>query len=100
MNSIASFAQLTAHLQSVNSRKRMAVANAVDSHTLDAVLMAVDKGIVEAFLIGDVAAIESPELFEHNLSPFIHIFDIPDTIEATYSEQFSTKKKGFFHLAK
>ena len=83
MASISSFAELTAHLQSVNARKRIAVANAIDSHTLDAVLMAVDKGIVEAYLIGDVASIESPQLFEHNLSPFIHIIDIPDVLEAT-----------------
>lgn len=83
MKRISSFAELTAHLQSVNSRKRLAVANAVDSHTLDAVLMAVEKGIVEAFLIGDVAAIESPELFAHNPSPFIHIVDIPDVNQAT-----------------
>jgi len=61
----------------------MAVANAVDSHTLDAVLRAVDLGIIEAFLIGDVASIESPHLFEQNLSPFIHIIDIPEVQEAT-----------------
>ena len=83
MKRISSFAELTAHLQSVNNRKRLAVANAVDSHTLDAVLMAVEKGIVEAFLIGDVAAIESPELFERNPSPFIHIIDMPDVKQAT-----------------
>lgn len=83
MKQISSFAELTAHLQSVNNRKRLAVANAVDSHTLDAVLLAVEKGIVEAFLIGDVAAIESPELFEHNPSPFIHIIDMPDVKQAT-----------------
>jgi phosphate butyryltransferase len=56
----------------------MAVANAVDSHTLDAVFQAVELGIVEAFLIGDVASIESPSLFEHNPSPFIHIIDVPE----------------------
>jgi len=61
----------------------MAVANAVDSHTLDAVLRAVDLGIVEAYLIGDVASIESPHLFEQNLSPFIHIIDKPEVLEAT-----------------
>lgn len=84
MSSISSFAELTAHLQSVHQRKRIAVANAVDSHTLDAVQMAVDAGIVEAFLIGDVAAIESPHLFEeHVLSPYIHIIDIPEVKEAT-----------------
>lgn len=83
MDSISSFAELTAHLKSVNSRKRMAVANAVDSHTLDAVLQAVEMGLIEAFLIGDVASIESPELFEHHLSPHIHIIDIPEVHEAT-----------------
>ena len=84
MSSISSFAELTAHLQSVQQRKRIAVANAVDSHTLDAVQMAVDAGIVEAFLIGDVAAIESPHLFEeHVLSPYSHIIDIPEVREAT-----------------
>jgi phosphate butyryltransferase len=46
--------------------------------------MAVDAGIVEAFLIGEVAAIESPHLFEeHVLSPYIHIIDIPEVREAT-----------------
>ena len=83
MESISSFAELTAHLANVNCRKRIAVANAVDSHTLDAVLRAVDIGIVEAFLIGDVASIESPHLFEQNLSAFIHIIDIPDVLMAT-----------------
>ena len=83
MKSISSFAELTSHLQSVNNRKRLAVANAVDSHTLDAVLLAVEKGLVEAYLIGDVAAIESPELFEHNPSPYIHIIDMPDVKQAT-----------------
>ncbi|NDP20568.1 MAG: phosphate butyryltransferase [Paludibacter sp.] len=83
MDTISSFAELTAHLKSINSRKRMAVANAVDSHTLDAVLRAVEMGLIEAFLIGDVASIESPELFEHHLSAHIHIIDIPDVQEAT-----------------
>jgi len=83
MESISSFAELTAHLTSVNIRRRMAVANAVDSHTLDAVVRAVDLGIVEAFLIGDVASIESPHLFEQKPSPYIHIIDIPEVHEAT-----------------
>jgi phosphate butyryltransferase len=83
MESISSFAELTAHLKSVNCRKRMAVANAVDSHTLDAVLQAVDLGMIEAYLIGDVASIESPQLFERNPSPFIHIIDVPEVKAAT-----------------
>ncbi len=83
MDSISSFAELAAHLKNINCRKRLAVANAVDTHTLDAVLQAVEMGIIEAFLIGDVASIESPHLFEHNLSPFIHIIDIPEVQLAT-----------------
>ena len=61
----------------------MAVANAVDSHTLEAVIMAVEAGIVEAYLVGDVASIEpflldKPELWAH-----IHIVDKPEVKEAT-----------------
>jgi len=83
MIEISSFNALTEYLKSINSRQKIAVANATDPHTLEAVLMAVDLGIVEAFLIGDVAAIESPRLFEHDLPPFIHIIDKPDVLEAT-----------------
>ncbi len=83
MEFISSFAELTAHLKQLNCRKRIAVANAVDLHTLDAVFRAVESGIVEAFLLGDVASIESPHLFEQKPSPYIHIVDIPDVTEAT-----------------
>lgn len=83
MTPIKTFAELAIHLKSVNTRRRMAVANAVDSHTLEAVLKAVEMGIIEAYLIGDVASIESPELFKHQLSSFIHIIDIPEVQEAT-----------------
>ncbi len=71
----------------------MAVANAVDSHTLDAVFQAVDLGIIEAFLIGDVASIESPRLFEHNPSPFIHIIDVPE-VDLTALEAVRMVKSG------
>ena len=94
MERISSFAQLTAHLQSVNCRRRMAVANAVDEHTLDAVLQAVEMGIIEAFLIGDVASIESPHLFEeHILSPFVHIIDVPE-VKAAAIEAVRMVKQG------
>lgn len=83
MQQISSFNELTSYLKHVNCRKKMAVANAVDHHTLEAVMKAVETGIVEAYLVGDVAAIESPELFEHNFAGFLHIIDIPDVNEAT-----------------
>ena len=83
MAAISSFAALTSHLNDLNSRKRMAVANAVDSHTLDAVVKAVNAGLIEAYLIGDVGAIESPHLFDQIQSPYIHIVDIPEVQAAT-----------------
>lgn len=83
MLNISNFEDITTHLKANNKRKRVAVANAIDHHTLDAIFRAVDIGIVEAYLIGDVAAIEQPELFEHNPSPYIHIIDMPDVLLAT-----------------
>ena len=84
MQPIASFADLTAHLLSSQKRKRVAVANAVDSHTLEAVLKAVETGIVEAYLIGDVAEIESPLLYaKPKLLEHVHIIDIPEVQAAT-----------------
>ena len=83
MESIKSFKDLTSHLTASQHRKRMAVANAVDSHTLEAVLMAVDEGIIEAYLIGDVAVIEPFILERPNISSYIHIIDVPEVNEAT-----------------
>lgn len=84
MKAISSFADLTSHLVESKKRKRIAVANAVDQHTLDAVLLAVEAGIVEAYLIGDVAAIESPHLYEKpDLLTHVHIIDLPEVQEAT-----------------
>lgn len=84
MHSIASFRDLTSHLVDARQRKRIAVANAVDEHTLDAVLKAVETGIVEAYLIGDVASIESPHLFENpDILPYVHIIDRPEVQDAT-----------------
>ncbi len=84
MQAIYSFADLTLYLVNSKKRKRIAVANAVDEHTLDAVLKAVEIGIAEAFLIGDVAAIELPRFYEKpSILEFTHIIDIPDVDEAT-----------------
>ncbi len=84
MQAISSFHDLTEHLLHAKQRKRIAVANAVDTHTLDAVLMAVEKGIVEAYLIGDVAEIETQHLYEKpEILKHVHIIDIPDVKEAT-----------------
>ncbi len=85
-HSIRSFAELTTHLNQIAAtagRKRLAVANAVDEHTLDAVCRAIKAGLVEAYLIGDVAVVESAKLFEdESILPYIHIIDIPDVHSA------------------
>lgn len=84
MQTISSFADLTSHLVESKQRKRIAVANAVDSHTLEAVMMAVEAGIVEAFLVGDVAEIETPLLYSKpDILQYIHIIDRPEVNDAT-----------------
>lgn len=80
---IKSFAELTSYLQNVNERKKLAIANASDSHTIEAALMAVEAGLIEVYLIGDVGQIESPLFFENNLSQHIHIIDVPEVKAAT-----------------
>ena len=83
MEQIKSFNELESYLTSVLSRKKLAVANAVDSHTLEAVMDAVHKGVIEAYLIGDAATIENYFLSDFKPSPFVHIIDIPDVQKAT-----------------
>lgn len=82
---IHSFSELTQHLNNNIGRQKMAVANAVDEHTLDAVAMAIKAGLIEAYLIGDVAVIESSaHLFDDEaIYPYLHIVDIPDVLSAT-----------------
>lgn len=85
MESIKSFKDLTEFLQKGNNggRKKMAVANAVDMHTLEAVMRAVHEGVVEAYLVGDAAVIENKFLFDLEPSPYVHIINKPEVQEAT-----------------
>ena len=45
-------------LVKTKGKKRLAVAYANDSHTIGAVSMAIDKGIVDATLVGDIETIK------------------------------------------
>ena len=83
MSQISSFQDLKEHLQKGSSRKKMAVANAVDAHSLEAVMMAVKAEIVEAYLIGDAATISNYEIIANDPSEFVHIIDMPDVHDAT-----------------
>ena len=58
MEAIRTFDQLTAHLQSLATRKRVAVVCANDEHTVYAVLRALKEGIAEFLMIGDEAVLE------------------------------------------
>ncbi len=82
MEPIKSFEELAACFTESRARKKMAVANAVDDHTLEAVMMAVDKGVVEAYLVGEKTKVESM-IASHLPSPYVHIIDIADVLEAT-----------------
>lgn len=81
MEPIKSFQDLATHLKN-GPRRKMAVANATDEHSVEAVMRAVNEGIVEAYLTGDeqkVRAITAkfPE------SPYIHYVNVADPKEAT-----------------
>ena len=56
---ITSFEQMEAFVKSHAGRKKIAVACAHDDVTLEAVLMAVDKGVADAVLIGKQGEIEA-----------------------------------------
>lgn len=58
-----------------NNRKTMAVVEAGDSHTLQAVIMAYEKGLITPLLIGDASKIK-----EH-LKDYDHQFQIIDSID-------------------
>ncbi len=82
MKPIKSFDELAASFTGDRGRKKMAVANAVDAHTLEAVMMAVEAGVVEAYLVGDEAVIEKM-LASHLPSSYIKIINCPEVMDAT-----------------
>ena len=58
MEPIRNFAQLTAHLKTLNKRKRIAVVCANDPNTEYAISRALEEGIAEFLMIGDSAILE------------------------------------------
>lgn len=79
MLSIRSFTELTAHLQHLNSVKRLAVVNPTDDQTMEAIVRATKLKMITPILIGDVAA------FNHKLLDGFHymLIDCPDPVEAS-----------------
>ena len=94
MEPIKSFKELTAYLTSGQNakRKKMAVANAVDDHTIEAVMHAVSQGVIEAYLVGDEKII-SEKLKAFEPTEFVHIVNVPD-IQAATEEAVRMVKAG------
>ena len=66
MEVIRSFDQLTAHLKSLQKRKRIAVVCANDANTEYAIARALEEGIAEFIMIGDSAILakyQSPKKY-------------------------------------
>ncbi len=64
------------------SKKKMSVAVAQDSHVLEAVKVAKERGIVDSILVGDKEAIEKI-MADLSMNPADYeIIDVKDTIEA------------------
>lgn len=91
---ITSFDQIFDLLKS-KPKKRLVAAYAVDSHTIGAVSMAIDAGIVDATLVGDKATIEAVCKTE-NIDPSkFNIFHEADEIKATMrAVEFVNKGEG------
>lgn len=81
MESIRTFGQLTAHLRSLNSRKRVAVVCGNDDHTQYAIHRALKEGIAEFILVGDAHKLEQYTELE-NYSEHIQKIHIEDSDEA------------------
>ncbi|GHT19421.1 phosphate butyryltransferase [Bacteroidia bacterium] len=83
MEQITSFSRLRAHLKDNNFVKRIAVANAVDEHSVEAALKAVESGFAEVFLFGEAAKIPVNEQIMQKFAKKIHIINTPDLQQAT-----------------
>ncbi|MCQ2332637.1 MAG: phosphate butyryltransferase [Paludibacteraceae bacterium] len=83
MSAIKSFQELSDYIKSGKNggRKRMAVANPVDDHSIEATMHAVDEGIVEAYLVGDAAIINEKLKGQKNIA-LAHVVDVKDPQEA------------------
>lgn len=93
MEQIKSFKELTEFLKSqTGSRKKIAVANAVDMHSIEAVVNAVKKGVVEAYLVGDAKVINE-HLKEFGNLDLVHVVDIPE-VQAAVEEAIRMVKQG------
>ena len=91
---ITSFHQIFEHLKS-KPKKRLVAAYANDSHTIGAVSMAIDTGIVEATLVGDSATIQAVCKREQIDSCKFHIVQEADETKAAFKAvEYVNKGEG------
>lgn len=85
MQSITSFQQLTAHLQQIRRRRRLAVVCADDASTAGAVARAVSEGFAEAIFVGNPEGVKSHACIES--LPAEHVSYVPCTSHAEAAER-------------
>lgn len=76
MHPITSFSELTKHLQNTNERKHLVVVNPSDVQTFEAVLRAVDAGLVHATMLGDSKHYDMAFIEAHPMLEFIECKDL------------------------
>lgn len=99
MNAIKNFEELKNHLKSTGTRKRLALANALDSHSLEAVMMSVEEGFIDAYLVGKKE--EVSKLLEQEFGSkikeyeqYLHIVDCRgDAVEAATEAALMVRNK-------
>ncbi|MDR2684139.1 MAG: phosphate butyryltransferase [Prevotellaceae bacterium] len=92
MEPVKNFKELKKHLAQRKKRLRLAVANACDAHTLEAVVEGINTGFIEAGLTGNRAEIE--KLLGKNAdSPHIRFIDIAEP-KAAAEEAVRLVKSG------
>ncbi len=79
---IANFNELEKKVIDSKRKFRVAVANAGDSHSIEAIMLAVDKGFAEPVLVGDKDAIVKILGEMGRTVPEENIYDCPDVTEA------------------
>jgi len=82
MKPIQNFSQLTAHLKTLNRRKRVAVVCANDPNTEYAIVRAIEEGFAEFLLIGDSTVLTKyPALAKY--PEYIEVIHVEDPDEAS-----------------
>jgi phosphate butyryltransferase len=83
MEEIRSLAQLAAHVRSLGSKTRIAVAAAEDQNTLSSIARAVGEGFAQGIMLGSRQRIENVCAQESIDPGLFDIIDIPEATQAT-----------------